>query len=188
MLLLTFLHQPHVPVLAHTATLMWGFSWRFTFKITQTEYLQHISSLFCIKTFRGGSKGMGGCEGLLSCSFTEWENDFFFSSTLQRESCWRHTISAPGPASLGVWGPESCLLPGPRRQTGWAQLWWYPRRTWRCWFPTRPRVYRERWESRKLWFCEKTKTEERGEIILKIIVTIILGIIWVVIILIVLIR
>lgn len=86
---------------------------------------------------------------------------FFFSSTLQMESCWRQTISAPDPASLGVWGPESCLLPGPRRQTVWAQLWWSRRRTWRCWFPGRLLAYRERWESRKLWFWERTKTEER---------------------------
>lgn len=77
------------------------------------------------------------------------------------ESCWRQTISAPDPASLGVWGPESCLLPGPRRQTVWAQLWWSQRRTWRCWFPGRLLAYRERWESRKLWFWGRTKTEGR---------------------------
>lgn len=73
MLLLTFLHTPHVPEVAHTGILMCGYSWRFIFKTIQTEYLQHISSLFCINTFRGlgGLKGTVGCEGLFSCSFTE---------------------------------------------------------------------------------------------------------------------
>lgn len=61
MLLLTFLHKPHVPEVAHTGILMCGYSWRFIFKTIQTEYLQHISSLFCINTFRGfeGVKGYG---------------------------------------------------------------------------------------------------------------------------------
>lgn len=57
MLLLTFLHKPHVPEVAHTGILMCSYSWRFIFKTIQTEYLQHISSLFCINTFRGWGGG-----------------------------------------------------------------------------------------------------------------------------------
>lgn len=137
MLLLTFLHKPHVPEVDHTGILMCGYSWRFIFKTIQTEYLQHISSLFCINTFRGfffwgggGVKGYGRMWGALQLLIHRVRKWFIiFSSTLQMESCWRHIISAPDPASLGVWGPESCRLPGPLRQTGWAQPWWYPQRT-----------------------------------------------------------
>lgn len=57
MLLLAFLHEPHDPVLAHTGFLKCGYSQKFIFKTTQTEYLQLTSSLFCINTFRGGVKG-----------------------------------------------------------------------------------------------------------------------------------
>lgn len=68
-----------------------------------------------------------------------------------RKVVWRHTIAAPAPASLVVWGPENCPPPAPPRQKGWAPPWWCRRTRWRCLFLTQPLIYRGRWGSRTPW-------------------------------------
>lgn len=90
--------------------------------------------------------------GLLSCTITVWWKLF-----CPPESCWRHTIAAPGPASPVVWGPENFPPPAPLRQRVWAPPWLYQQTKWRCLCPTRLLIYRGRWGSQTLWFWGKRR-------------------------------